>query len=679
MALKSYDLPWPTKGLNLDAPPTDLDAREAYRLDNMIVTDREVRLRAPVGYNVNRYYGNVMSSTSADTVLGVRSITRGTASDIFSAVSLLRPTYALNASDQPYYTGGLYSTFTGTPLVLRSTGLHESYTAVATGVSNLLGDVRVWGRCIQIGDSVYGVSFDDVACGSRYGVFDQGTRVMQWSGASLPTVTLALNASGLALGSRTLTLSASYGTSLVGSIMTVGTSDVYDNQRWNYVVESHSGANVTLSRPWGLGDPSVTSVAAGANIMFRAQAPVFQAPWACAAVEHHLGRLWVGRGYLPVSSTVSQFSPALLMWSYPNNPSNFPSTNYMYVDPESSDPIMGLSSCNEGLLVFKKQRTYIILGYDEGSFRIRLVSSSVGLMHSSSICRVDDDVYWYSEQGVMRFRGGRIDNMSSRSPGVGIQSALVEENRTGHDVVASGGGIPQIEALGDRLYVTNSTVLQNTSRPIWVLERNDGVWSRMTIGDGQSTAGAYRKLGVLHKYGSELIAFTSDGAYDMSECYDVQFWHGNSDFDALFDPASGAYNTPKILGEITQVSVPGDSDTVRLRAVDVAHICQDFSGGYALYDVKVTPNFGAGTQGTVGTINTRGLGATIPNRTIPYYDRLTSTSVPFEGARFAVTLSRRVDAAYISAGVSSSVTRLRLHFDPQTVRVGWIDPTATAQ
>jgi len=680
MSMRPLDIPWPTAGINRNAPPSELAANEAYELQNMMVTESEARIRNPVRYGTEPYGGS-MSVAYGDAIMSVRSI----GSSI--TISLMRN--ADRGATGEYYQAGRYVGSGGTLRALYSSDAGTTWSVTSTGGLNTN---RVIGRSVVFDDATYGVSWEPFTDGNnRFGLSAlQGPQLLQWAGANRADHTTTLGAD-LTVGSRTVVMAATHPTSLTGMIMTVGTGTSYDNQRWNYTVLNHEAGDdfMTLSQPWGYGDPTITTATSGTSVTFRAQARVFQAPVGIGAVESHKGRLFGARGNIQYTSTQYQFMSNAVFWSYPGNPSHWPSNNYVIVDADYTDPIMALISVPEGLLILKRYKTYIMTGDDESSFAVQLVSSDTGCMHSQGAIPTDNGAVWVGIDGVYTWNGGRITNIAEPQPNRGVSYSTDQHMRLsmlyGDSLDAPFAPtpyyeLPSVAYFDDRVWVQYGTM--GPSPPInetWVFDTRTGTWSTFTLGDDNGVT--QRRVQLVQNLRDTVWAFTDAAAYNVGYCYDAGARTGPShynDYETLYDNASGAALS-WIDGLLTQVVNPAAHDTVRLRGFEVFHNCQLQSAGTTqvdLFTVTLTPNFGAGTQGAVGTVKARPVNVAQGDYTIPYSDKFTSTASPNEAHLFYV----RMATTKLSTAITSSrVHRIRLYLDPQVVRQGWVDPTATAQ
>lgn len=88
--------------------------------------------------------------------------------------------------------------------------------------------------------------------------------------------------------------------------------------------------------------------------------------------------------------------------AYVNNWSPF-----FFIDFEET--IIGLGSTQNGLLVFLKDRTYIITGTDPMGLSKVLLSGSQGCLNHKTIKYVDNNLLWQSRDGLCVSNGGNID------------------------------------------------------------------------------------------------------------------------------------------------------------------------------------------------------------------------------------------------------------------------------
>ena len=194
----------------------------------------------------------------------------------------------------------------------------------------------------------------------------------------------------------------------------------------NEVVDMDASANeLTLRRPYGYGESTtnVPNLSGVTMTTFFGQAPVMGAPVDPNCVATHLDRLWLGAGFV-----MSQVGPyqgyysTLLSWSKPGNPWFWPNANFIVVDDNYFDPILGLSSLGVGrLIVARKDSMYILDGVHEGEFVVRQWLSNYGLVHPNAICDMDDSTIWASRDGVMQGDGsGSPVNLTRPAPGRGI-------------------------------------------------------------------------------------------------------------------------------------------------------------------------------------------------------------------------------------------------------------------
>ena len=87
---------------------------------------------------------------------------------------------------------------------------------------------------------------------------------------------------------------------------------------------------------------------------------------------------------------------SLFMFSAPSAPERVPSTNYQYFDKADGNPITGIASLPESLIVFKKNKIAVM----EGDFvEWYTISNGIGCIAPWAIVPVGGKVYFISEEG----------------------------------------------------------------------------------------------------------------------------------------------------------------------------------------------------------------------------------------------------------------------------------------
>ena len=76
------------------------------------------------------------------------------------------------------------------------------------------------------------------------------------------------------------------------------------------------------------------------------------------------------------------------------------------------DTVTGLLPIPQGLLVFTKSKTYILLGTTGETFSLLLVSSSVGCTNAASCKLIKNSPLWVSGEGISTFVRGSVESIS---------------------------------------------------------------------------------------------------------------------------------------------------------------------------------------------------------------------------------------------------------------------------
>jgi hypothetical protein len=94
-----------------------------------------------------------------------------------------------------------------------------------------------------------------------------------------------------------------------------------------------------------------------------------------------------------------------LYYSAINKPEAFDAEAVERVNPQDGQRITGLYSAGDLLLIFKTRSLYALYGVDPESWQVRLLSPDVGCVAHQSITAADSALYWWSQQGPMRWDG----------------------------------------------------------------------------------------------------------------------------------------------------------------------------------------------------------------------------------------------------------------------------------
>ena len=107
-------------------------------------------------------------------------------------------------------------------------------------------------------------------------------------------------------------------------------------------------------------------------------------------------------------------------WSKIEEPEHVPATWYSPIDPNDSDIGMAIASMQNYVLVFKRRKTFM---YDANSATVidgtvgigkHIISTKIGCRATNSVqsCGEQNCIIWLSHEGVMKWSGGEIENIS---------------------------------------------------------------------------------------------------------------------------------------------------------------------------------------------------------------------------------------------------------------------------
>jgi hypothetical protein len=133
-------------------------------------------------------------------------------------------------------------------------------------------------------------------------------------------------------------------------------------------------------------------------------ANVTQAPSVPSHVVDHKNRLFI----------VSASDKNRLEFCELADYTDWESTGFIYVpSPKSSDPITGLVSFQDQLVIFTKHNKYVLYGDDLATFQIRQSLGQKGAVSQEAICADENYVYFVHDDGHMyRWNGSRDEQLS---------------------------------------------------------------------------------------------------------------------------------------------------------------------------------------------------------------------------------------------------------------------------
>lgn len=146
-------------------------------------------------------------------------------------------------------------------------------------------------------------------------------------------------------------------------------------------------------------------------------------PRSSTSVCKYQGRVWVLGGFFTGDAS-STYSSNMLIFSNPLLPADVPSTssywhdaisgaeNNLLVDPDTSDPALGLAAFNQRLIIFRYNSVYVMLGTTPANYSVQLLSNTVGCADQQSIVETGQGVYFLSPEGLQLTTGTSVTNVS---------------------------------------------------------------------------------------------------------------------------------------------------------------------------------------------------------------------------------------------------------------------------
>lgn len=537
-SLQALDLKWPWKGMNTETYATELDPAESPLIENAIVTPYECMPR-----NIGRHIGNYRAATTTGAVVHANTL---------HGITMVNTAYGSAVEEMHYYRDGTPNTAVYppgyTPIVLPEGGtayFNDGMSATSTSGSHNLLTLCPRGKS---------VSFDGMLWSSSVGV--DGTyglpNIVTWGGRKTGPDVQGTTAAIVTPGSITITLSAPIAQSMKNAVMLVDGSTWYQHR---VVAHTAGSATLTLERPWGYGDPAVGNIAAGTIIALRQFSWPPLAPIGVSVVEVYQGRLFGGRARIKAGTATPSYYPNALVWSYPGNGSRWPDANYIILDEDNNDPIMGLANCSSGLLVFKRSSTGILTGTDESSFRYTLLDRGVGCVSDTSICELNGVIYWMSMIGVMAFDGRSIKDLSHPAPGKGVRRDISPPTTSVYPYTEP--RVVSIAGCRDSIYVAMSGVTSTSTPMHWVYDIRSGAWSKFGYRTDSSSNARF-----FNRVGGRTYAITHLGIRDETD-----------NFVPKRDNASLNYFSEDLGTRVDIMARPYGRDTARIQDAEVTHSC----------------------------------------------------------------------------------------------------------
>lgn len=134
----------------------------------------------------------------------------------------------------------------------------------------------------------------------------------------------------------------------------------------------------------------------------------------CAIAEYD--RIFCANLYSSASGA-SYRHPSRIYWSTVTGETSFPETweaaNYIEVGIDDGSEITMLVSMGDAILIFKNDKTYMLLGTDEDTFQLHNISPRFGTRSSQGAVEYKGKVYFFDQSnGLMSYDGANFVNVS---------------------------------------------------------------------------------------------------------------------------------------------------------------------------------------------------------------------------------------------------------------------------
>jgi hypothetical protein len=474
-------------------------------------------------------------------------------------------------------------------------------------------------------------------------------------------------------GSTTGTFSvAPSGKNLTGCYLRLASGGPASQYDYVYRIANHTtgSTSFTLARPYGLGESTtnVPNVSSGSNTV---DVRPFQNVTRYGSPHGRTLGFWRERLFV---DDATQIPSAVIKWSQPAEPLKWFPTNEAKLDT-SDRAVTGFAPLQDIMLIFTDNQTFVMSGWDEDSFVIRLLYPTIGCLDHRSICYWRGNVIWAAADGIYMSNGSSDVVELTNTGGYGIREAYRQRVKS-----LTQGLRVQMTVFEERLYVfaQDLDVDGIDPRPAYMCDLRTRSW--FTFGNATGGRGrtelwaAYpitnlfgardQKLGGLSPYFSTSIEACYRGEDDSNNV--------NDKHDRTVTSAETRQDVIEAVVRFPDVRL-GGIDTVRVRGVQVEHNCQYVNGQTspaAAWTVTLDVDADVDSSSlTVGDVAARQVASVSFEKY--FTDRFTGTSFPTEGAVFRVKMSK---AATVN---SAKVFRVAFLADGQPTMLGRVDLTQT--
>jgi hypothetical protein len=428
----------PLRGLNEDTSPSQLERDEAPELYNVLLHEAG-QMRPRRGWRRKVNWRTRMTSPSSDRPFGVFQWRNRMLVGFNAAFGSWEPYYfgdgyAIQAAPPPPSGGSPI----GTPYGVVVNADNDSAIVTATMPNpGPFGAYLPVAPSVQYGNAAYAASGQgfssyktNQATGLQVGAFGY-PRIVKWAGA-YNSVGHGVTASAT-VGSTAVTLSASPGVDVTNYFLRFNSET--DLHEYSYQVKTHSGTDIVLYEPYGLGEAVGNKASVGATLMPMEY--IYEGPLAPACVAVHQERLWAGRCVTidAIGDIVKGEYRTAVTWSKPGQPEKWPDQNIIILDDSPIDKVMGFAKVGRNFAVFLTGKIFEITGYSEDTYAANLITDELGCIDARSIVQYREGVIFMSSKGVFYYDGAQLTDMTHPTPGHGVrktfnaQTAVLTEAR----------------------------------------------------------------------------------------------------------------------------------------------------------------------------------------------------------------------------------------------------------
>jgi hypothetical protein len=235
------------------------------------------------------------------------------------------------------------------------------------------------------------------------------------------------------------------------------------------------------------------------------------------------------QGYMWVANTVENGVkyPNRLRWSHPNVPAAWRTNDYLDLSGLDGDEITAVASNGDHLLVFQRNATHAIYGYDPATFQNVTVSTTVGAVSQEAVVATSRGTYAFdAKEGVFLHRGRVQPELQFARLGAAmldgriVRAQLAADTRLGWIDGRLWVTVPYQETSEDSIVGTTFVLDPDLSK--------EGSWTRYSL----SPKAYFTDIDgadFISLAGSNRIQLAATGATDVGTA--IESWYRTSWFD----------------------------------------------------------------------------------------------------------------------------------------------------